>query len=303
MDELMERILIDPLLGRVVVAIIAVALIVFLGRMARRALARRIPDAEARYHVRKLITFSIYILAVVILTLVFGEQLGNLTVALSVVGAGIAFALQEVIASVAGWVAITFGRFYRTGHRIRIGDTMGDVIDVGILRTTLMECGQWVGADLYNGRIVSITNSNALRQPIYNYSVAFPFLWDEVVVPIRLDSDRDLAVALMERVAWEVTGEYVEPARTAWSRMVRQYLIERESVEPMVTLIADDTRLRITVRYITDYRVRRQVQHVVYMRILHEIDKTEGRVRLSSATLDLVDVPRLWPDPSGNTDG
>ena len=70
------------------------------------------------------------------------DQLGSFTVALGVAGAGIAFALQEVIASVAGWVAVSFARFYRTGDRVQLGGIKGDVIDIGVLRTTLMEVGQ-----------------------------------------------------------------------------------------------------------------------------------------------------------------
>ena len=56
-------------------------------------------------------------------------------------GAGIAFALQEVIASIAGWVAMSFGRFYKIGDRVQLGGIKGDVIDIGMLRTTIMECG------------------------------------------------------------------------------------------------------------------------------------------------------------------
>ena len=56
-------------------------------------------------------------------------------------GAGIAFALQEVIASIAGWVAMSFGRFYKIGDRVQLGGIKGDVIDIELLRTTIMECG------------------------------------------------------------------------------------------------------------------------------------------------------------------
>jgi small-conductance mechanosensitive channel len=62
-----------------------------------------------------------------------------LTVALGVADAGIAFALQEVIASFAGWLAIMFGGFYDTGDRVQLGGIKGDVMDIGVLRTTIME--------------------------------------------------------------------------------------------------------------------------------------------------------------------
>jgi len=81
---------------------------------------------------------------------IFSDKLGNLTVAFGVAGAGIAFALQEVIASIAGWVAVSFSNFYSVGDRVQLGGITGDVIDIGVLRTTLMETGQWVKGDQYN---------------------------------------------------------------------------------------------------------------------------------------------------------
>lgn len=117
----------------------------------------------------------------------------------TVTGAGIAVALQAVIASLAGWVAIAFGRFYSTGDRIQLGGVKGDVIDIGILRTTLMEVGQWVDGDLYNGRIVRIANSFVFKEPVFNYSADFPFLWDEIKLPIRYGSGWAYTSTVLQR--------------------------------------------------------------------------------------------------------
>lgn len=62
-------------------------------------------------------------------------------------GTGVAFALREVIVSFAGWFAIMFGDFFKVGDRVLLGGIKGDVINLGALRTTLMEIGDWVGRD------------------------------------------------------------------------------------------------------------------------------------------------------------
>lgn len=113
--------------------------------------------------------------------------------ALGVAGAGIAFALQEVITSVAGWIALSFGQFYTIGDRVQLGGIKGDVIDIGMLRTTIMEIGEQVKGDQYTGRIVRITNSFVCQGPVYNYSADFPFVWDEITVPIKYGGDHNLA--------------------------------------------------------------------------------------------------------------
>jgi small-conductance mechanosensitive channel len=73
------------------------------------------------------------------------------------------------------------------GDRVQLGGIKGDVMDIGVLRTTIMETGQWVDGDLYNGRIVLIANSYVLKS-LY-YSGDFPFLWDEIKIPIQYGSD------------------------------------------------------------------------------------------------------------------
>jgi small-conductance mechanosensitive channel len=68
-----------------------------------------------------------------------------------------------------------------------------DLVDIGILRTTMMQMGDWVNGDLYNGKIVHVANSSVFKDPIYNYSGEFPFLWYEVTIPIRTESDHEYA--------------------------------------------------------------------------------------------------------------
>ena len=142
-----------------------------------------------RYSTRRGLTFFGYSASIILVLVVFVNQLGSITVALGVAGAGIAFALQEVIISVAGWIALSFGQFYTIGDRIQLEGIKGDVIDIGVLRTTVMEIGEWVKGDQYNGRIVRIANSFVFKEPVFNYSADFPFVWDEIIVPIKYGSD------------------------------------------------------------------------------------------------------------------
>jgi small-conductance mechanosensitive channel len=113
----------------------------------------------------------------------------------------VALALQEVITSLAGFFAVTLANFYKPGDRVQIGGIRGDVIDVSLIRTTLMEIGGWVDGDLYNGRVVRVTNSFVFKEPVYNYSAEFPFLWDEIHFPVRYGSDYRLTRKVMQEVA------------------------------------------------------------------------------------------------------
>ncbi len=282
-----------PLATKSLAALLGLLAIALLVRGVQHVVVRRLRDPDSRYYARKLVTLTGWLAAALLLTIVFRDRLGGLTVAIGVAGAGIAFALQEVIGSIAGWIAISFGNFYSPGDRVELGGIRGDVIDIGILRTTLMEMGQWVNSDLYTGRVVRIANSFVFKQPVFNYSGDFPFLWDEFKVPVTHSSDHRLARRLLEQaLAEEVPAADAEAARGAWQHLVRRYLLENASLEPMVSLVITDDWLEFTLRYLVDVKQRRSTRDRLSMRVLDAFAASGGRVALGSTTVQLVN-----PDP------
>ena len=304
MQDFLDTWLFNPTVGKIATVLIGLLIVAALVRFLQKLLGKHITNTETRYRARKFVSFGGYLLGIVFLTIVFSDRLGGLTVALGVAGAGIAFALQEVIASVAGWLAISFANFYSTGDRVQLGGIKGDVIDIGILRTTLMEVGQWVDGDLYNGRVVRVANSFIFKEPVFNYSGEFPFLWDEIRVPVRYGSDIVRTREILDDAAQEIVGDYTDQVRDAWKSLVRSYLIENAQVEPMVTVTATDNWMEFTLRYVVNFKERRSTRDRLFMRILEEVEKTGGRVKLASATFELTMVPeidvRLREEPGGN---
>jgi small-conductance mechanosensitive channel len=281
----------QPMVKEAIISVVGILLIALIMRLMQKSAIRQIEDSDTRYRVRKLITFTGYLVVVLFISMVFRDQLGHVAVAFGVAGVGIAFALQQVILSIAGWLAISLGNFYQIGDRVQLGGVMGDVIDVGVLRTTLMECGDWVNSDLYNGRIVRLVNSFVFNEPVFNYSRDFPFLWDEITVPIKYGSDIKLARTILERVVVEVAGGHVAHATEAWQGMIKRYRLEHESVEPLVTLLANDNWIEFTVRYVVDYKRRRITKDKLFTRILEEFEKTAGSISIASTTLQIVETP------------
>ncbi len=283
----------NPTVSKLIEVGLGVLVILIIFTLLRSFLARNIQDSDARYRTRKTLSLISYLLILIFVASTFSNSLGKLTIFLGAIGAGVAFALQEVIGSFAGWIAISFGQFYKPGNRVQLGGIVGDVIDIGFLRTTLMECGDWVKADLYNGRIVRIANSYVFKEPVFNYSADFPFLWDEITVPVKYGSERQLTTEILDRVVTDVFRDYIPQAQTEWKKMVRKYLIEDAQIEPMVTLIANDNWMEYKIRYVVDYKCRRGKKSELFNRILDEIDQTNGRVVLASATFELVGAPAL----------
>jgi hypothetical protein len=154
-------------------------------------------DSPHIYVVRKVTGYAVNALAALVITGIWLEHLGNLSVALGILGAGLAFALQEVIGSIAGWVTILTGRPFTIGDRIETGGIRGDVVDISVLRTTLMEIGNWLGGDHNTGRIVTVSNAFIFKEPLFNYSRHLRYIWDEIKLPITYESDWQRALAIM----------------------------------------------------------------------------------------------------------
>jgi small-conductance mechanosensitive channel len=153
------NLLADPLIKEGIQVAIALLFVFIAVHFARVAASKKIEDKNLRYKTRKAISMAGYLLALVVVLAIFGDQITNLTVIIGALSVGAGFALRELIQSLIGWTVISFAGLYNPGERVQIGNIMGDVIDISPLITTVMECGGWVKADLYNGRLVRLSNS------------------------------------------------------------------------------------------------------------------------------------------------
>ena len=293
MEDQIRKWLLDPVVGKIVASLLAVLVVVVLVRYTQRALGRYVEDSQRRYRLKKLVAFGGYVVAILLLSIVFSDKLSGLTVLLGVLGAGIAFALQEVIVSVAGWVALSFGRLYDVGDRVQLGGIKGDVIDIGVLRTTLMECGGWINGDQYNGRVVRVANSFIFKEPVYNYSSDFPFLWDEITIPVRYGSNYEMARQGFQQVLDDLTGEHARQLKGDWRKMTDKYLLEDAQLTPSVSLKMDDNWAEFALRYVVDYKKRRSMKDQISSRILDLIEKSEGQIKLGAPSFELASIPPL----------
>jgi small-conductance mechanosensitive channel len=148
---------VDVTLG---VLVVAPALSLAAGRLVGGILT----DQVAQYHAKKLFRYALFILCVIVLSVTWRAFAGRSAEILGFATAGIAFAMQEVIGAIAGWFNIVSGRIFEIGDRIEMGGVRGDVIDITLPRTKVMEIGDsadedaWVKGRQPTGRIVAVSN-------------------------------------------------------------------------------------------------------------------------------------------------
>ena len=255
-------------------------------------LINRIPDDSPHlYTVRKITTYVITITTTFLLIGIWIQRLGDLSVALGILAAGLAFALQEVIGSIAGWITIISGKPFTIGDRIETGGIRGDVVDISVLRTTLMEIGNWLSGDHNTGRIVTVSNAFLFKEPLYNYSVHLNFVWDEVRVPVTYESNWKKAIEIMANAVREhqVYKELLPKAEKQRREVRRKLAVKVTSLEPRTYVKLTDNWVELGLVYPVDTDIRRSFRSEISQQLLTEFE-TEGIV-IASQTISIVQFP------------
>ena len=245
---------------------------------------------KIRYYLLKILVLIILLFFLIFIAYEFykySENIEKYSAFFGLVGLAITIALQEVVLSFAGWLGIFCGGFYFFGDRIKLGNIVGDVIDIGFLRTTLIECGDWVDGDLYNGRIVRIANSFVFKEPVFNYNSNFNFLWDEIKLPLTHESDYEKAKDIIEKTIKKITEINDPSVGKEWQKITNKYFIESAKTKPQVHYSIDRNSIEFTIRYTVDYKKRRSTKNKVFKKILLELKRSGIKASIAKIPLEI----------------
>lgn len=217
------------------------------------------------------------------------------------IGAGIAFALQQFIIAIAGYFVILRGKHYSIGDRIIIGTVRGEVIALDFIQTTVLEMGQppsvesqadpamWVMARQYTGRIVVVSNGQIFTQPVYNYSRDFPFLWEEIAVGIGYADKYERAEQILLDVGSKHSLNTENLTEAGLQHLHRIYNLRPPDVKPRVYYRMTDNWVELSLRFVVPDRGIREIKDAMYREILSRF-KDEG-ISIASGTYDIVGLP------------
>jgi len=273
-------------------SLLTLALTLIANRVLRGLLEARFRDTPHAQTVFMLVRNAVFLVGSSIVLLIWLGFGSNFTVAMGILGAGIAFASQETIGSLAGYLSIVTGNLYRIGDRVRIGEVTGDVLDISMLRTTVMEIGEWVKAEQYTGRVVTIANRFVFSHPVFNYTQHWEYLWDEITIPISYDSDWRRARDIMLARAEEYTAHVQSDAQADLQALMKRYPIRETSVAPHLYTVMTDNWIELTLRYVVDARERRRVTGQLHQELLQRFEE-EPDITVASATFEIVGLPPI----------
>lgn len=255
-------------------------------------ISRRIKNQKTRYVSRK--AFSIIYMAVflVLFVRIWVDDPQALLVAYGLIGAGVAIAVQDFFKNFVGGITLFINGMYSVGDRVEIDETTGDVIDIGLMYTRIMEIQGWVKADQATGRIVTVPNGRVLGSSVRNYTADNTFIWDEIALPITYDSDWRKLESMVTDLVAEETQDIAERATREIGGIRRKYYLSEMDTEPHIFLEMTDNWIQVYVRYVTDARKRRRLHNTISRRILEKIEADEN-LELASATHEIVGMPDI----------
>jgi len=232
----------------------------FLEAYIRRKYLSQIHDAEKRYTITKVFSSVTYVMLFgwLIATL-FAKQPGILA-SFAIVGAGIAIALQDVVKDILGWMVILQHRLFSTGDRITIGEYTGEVVDINMLRVTLLEVGLPPNVILeHTGKILSLPNALVLTQAITNHSKTSDFVNAEMHITITFESNSVKAKAILGEVLQEETLRFTEAERIQYMRRTRSMYVQRQISGPAVYMEISADGVNFILHFSTPIGERRSV--------------------------------------------
>ena len=278
--------------GRVLSSVLVIIILFVLRRALLAVVSRRVEDPTSRYRWAKTSAYTASLIGLAVVIQIWFIALRSLSTFLGLLSAGLAIALRDLVADFAGWVCILFRRPFDLGDRIQIGSHAGDVIDRRIFQFSIMEIGNWVGADQSTGRVIHIPNQRVFLEPLANYSAGFPYLWNELKVLVTLESDWKKAKTLFAEITKEITKDVVAEAQGPRKEGDQRFLIHYRTLTPAVYTSVEESGVLLTVRYLCRPRERRGTSEALWEEILQAVSRTEG-IELAYPTQRLVIDPNL----------
>jgi small-conductance mechanosensitive channel len=253
----------------------SLALIVFIllcmlicDALVRKLMARPSLDPRQTQTLRSILELAIQVFgAILILLVIFGSPQETPTI-LGLTTAALTIALQDFILAFLGWFVLMSKNGIRVGDWVEINGVGGEVTDVGLFSTSLLETGTLEDKGHPTGRRITFMNGFAIRGQYFNFSTSGQWMWDEISFTIPASEEMTRIVERIHQVVVEETEENTRLAEQEWKRSAHGNGLSRFSAAPVVNLRPSASGIGIQVRYVTRASERFELRNRLYQRVV-----------------------------------
>jgi small-conductance mechanosensitive channel len=210
--------------------------------------------------------------ALIVLFVVFGAP-SEMPTILGLTTAGLTLVLQDFIIAFFGWFVLMGKHGIRVGDWVEINGVAGEVAEIGIFRTSMLETGNWTDQGHPTGRRVSFINSFAIRGQYFNFSTTGQWMWDEIRFSIPAAEENYAMIELIHAAVLKETEKDARLAEAEWKRSSRHAGLSQFAADPAVEMRPGASGINIVVRYVTRASERFEVRNRLYERVLGLLNK------------------------------
>ena len=236
--------------------------------LVRRLMANSARDRRQMQTLRSVLQMAIQTVGVVLILLVVFGWPQQISTIVGLVTAGLTIAMQDFILAFFGWFVLMGKNGIHIGDWVEINGVGGEVIEIGLMSTTLLETGDLAERGHPTGRRISFINSFAIRGKYFNFSTTGQWMWDEITLSIPATGKPREMVERIRKAVKEETAANARVAEKEWKRGARDDGLSRFSSAPVVNLRPDGTNIDIRARYVTRASERFVVRNRLYQRVI-----------------------------------
>lgn len=237
---------------RGVLIILAIALIaIYFGTLMDKVVGRLTMDRRQIQTLHTVSRVALQVVALLFMLLVIFGPPGQLGTFLGLAGAGLTVALKDFIVGFFGWFVLMGKNGIRLGDWVEINGVTGEVVELGMFHTVLLETGNWTDSGHPTGRRVTFTNSFAIEGHYFNFSTSGQWLWDELQVVLPAGQDPYPIIEAIQKKVAEATTESAKQAEREWKNAARSRDMSALSAAPAINVKPVIGGVEIAVRYIT----------------------------------------------------
>jgi small-conductance mechanosensitive channel len=264
-----------PTQTKIFMSLIAVAVLWILHGIVVRIIVPRVQDVYIRYRIRKTSGYIVFFIGILVVGRLWFRGFQALATYLGILSAGLAIALRDPLVNLAAWIFIIWRRPFEVGDRIQIGSHAGDVVDIRVFQFTLMEIGNWVGAEQSTGRVIHIPNGKIFAEALANYSKGFQYIWNEVPVLVTFESNWQKAKEILLAIGSKHAEELSKSAEERVRKAARKFMIFYTKLTPTVYTSVKESGVLLTIRYLCEPRRRRGSEQAIWEDVLTEFGKRD----------------------------
>jgi small-conductance mechanosensitive channel len=245
--------------------------------VANKLLDRLKIDQRSERTMRTVIGLGIQAVALLVALLVVFGVPSQMPTILGLATAGLTVVFQDFILAFFGWFVLMGKTGIRVGDWVEINGVGGEVVEVGLFRTTLLETGNWTDKGHPTGRRVTFINSFAIRGQYFNFSTSGQWMWDEIQVNVPAGAEGARVIDAIQRAVIQETAQNSKQAETEWQRATQAHGLSQFSAAPSVDLRPAASGVDVLVRYVTRAGGRYEMRNKLYQAVMDLMQKPEER--------------------------